>query len=237
MAAGLGGIIAGAGAKGVRAVDRARTGYHDVAREAIRVKGAAEAQALAHEHTLKTLHTVHKMAGQGTDVSLDIHADGRHNIGYTKKNIGENFGEVQEKAAIKDFKGSRKPSTQSHDERGFRTETPNHYEDAKTAAIEGTPNRLALPAGKGLADTPRVNGAIPMGTGKEEAPAEKSDADKIKEQSNLNPKQTAQAGSTKPGFDKDGKITHVGEALNGAIKPHLDSANARIDALAAKLKG
>lgn len=128
-------------------------GHFQVANTKEQGKQTRKTSKLANKQTLKTVSNLHGLAGEGTNVRLKVNADGSHDLGYTKKMIGENSREAQE----------------SHDSNGFRTATPNHYEVAKQRAL-GAP-RLALPAGGPRKDTFPVQGKFDTVRGEGEKPA------------------------------------------------------------------
>lgn len=140
----LGGMIVGAGQKGVSRLASAKSGYHDVVRTAIQGQQAAEAQDRAHGHTKAILRDVHKRAGADSNINIEVDHTGSHRINFNTKKIGERLASVHEDAAIKDFKGSRK-SNPTRDAQGMRHDQPDHHENGK-----------ALAKGQGYADHPNV---------------------------------------------------------------------------------
>lgn len=149
----LAGLAARYGTRASNAVGRAKGSVFGVAEEAVKGQYAAEAQERAHGHTKAILRDVHGRAGQGSQVDIQIGADGNHRIGYSKKFIGENLGEAKEAQAVKDFKASNRPS---RDANGFRKDQTDHVGNAKakadSLAIEAKPAQGAI-ENKGMAPT------------------------------------------------------------------------------------
>ena len=153
----LAGLAKAIGGRAERGIGNAKGSIFGVAQEAVRGQHAAEAQERNFGHSRQIIKDLHKNAGQGTGVDFHVQS-GEHIIGgkYTKKMIGENFGEVQEKQAIKDFKAGNRPTRNAQ---GYRQDQPDHVGNAKGAienkgmaptslvAIDNKP-RLALDAPK-----------------------------------------------------------------------------------------
>lgn len=156
----IGTAIYGAGKRASSRIGEARGSYQATAQEAIKGKFAADAQERNYGHAKSMLGEIHKRASQGSGVDFHV-SSGDHVIkgNYTKHKIGDRLMDVQESAAIKDFKNSRKGST-THDSRGFRVDQPDHYGGGRQRALEagasnhetsplaiGSKPILALPAG------------------------------------------------------------------------------------------
>lgn len=133
----LAGLAKAIGGRAERGISNAKGSIFGVAQEAVRGQHAAEAQERNFGHSRQIIKDLHKNAGQGTGVDFHVQS-GEHVIGgkYTKKMIGENFGEVQEKQAIKDFRAGNRPTRNAS---GYRENQPDHVGNAKSqlAATEG----------------------------------------------------------------------------------------------------
>ena len=135
----LAGLAVGAGRKAAGMVSRAADNANNVHATAIQVLGHAHAQQQAHEHFTDSLNQVHGMAAEGTQIQHSVNEHGHHVTSFTK--------------------GASKPS---HNESGFRTETPNHYETARQGAITGRGKQHELNGNEhheehnNLADHPNV---------------------------------------------------------------------------------
>lgn len=153
---GLGSAIVGAGRKLGSKIAGAQSGYMDVAKTAIEGKYKAEAQERAHGQTKSILKKVHKRAGAGTQVDIQVDHTGSHRINYSKQNIGEKLAGAHENAAVKDFKNSRKGKTAgassnpTRDGQGFRHDQPDHHGNGKAMAeqrsLENHPNVFRIDA-------------------------------------------------------------------------------------------
>jgi hypothetical protein len=133
----LAGLARGLGNRANRGINNAKGSIFGVAQEAVRGQHAAEAQERNFGHSRQIIKDLHKNAGQGTGVDFHVQS-GEHVIGgrYTKKMIGENFGEVQEKQAIKDFRAGNRPTRNTS---GYRENQPDHVGNVKSQllALEG----------------------------------------------------------------------------------------------------
>jgi hypothetical protein len=141
-------LAAGAGAAANRGISGAKGSLFGVAQEAVRGQYAAEAQERNHKHTRQILKDVHKNAGEGTGVRVKVQSgDSVHDLGYTKKLIGENYRERGEKALIKEHFGKNP----KRDAQGYRHDQPDHVGNAQ-AAVEHKP-MLAIEGPKPKAET------------------------------------------------------------------------------------
>jgi hypothetical protein len=122
----LAGAVAGAGRKAAGMVSRAADGANHVHATAIQGLFNAHAQQQAHEHFTNSLNQVHSMAAEGTEISHNVNERGQHITKFTK--------------------GGSKPAEKgdSHDAAGFRTETRNHYENARQGALTGRKAQSAV---------------------------------------------------------------------------------------------